>query len=104
MTDHHKTGEPAAVAALPKPPTPLEARPNGTVPHDAEPLPLPPQRTTHVFSEREKAFFVRQIQQMNAMQGAVQTAIALVMEQQALEGNWRLRQDGSGLERFDPTA
>jgi hypothetical protein len=68
-----------------------------------DPLPLPPQRTTHVFSKREKAFFVRQIQQMNAMQAAVQTAIALVMEQQALGGNWRLRADGSGLERLDPT-
>ena len=66
------------------------------------PSPMSSQPTIHVFSARERAFFVRQIQQMNALQAAVQTAIALVIEQQELEGNWRLRPDGSGLERIDP--
>ena len=81
-----------------------EPRLNGVPTQEiAPPLPVPPK--LHMFSERERAFFLRQIQQMNALQGAIQNAIALIIEQQALEGQWRLRADGSGLERIDtPTA
>ena len=61
----------------------------------------PPQKIVHLFSDGERNFFLRQIQQMNALQGAIQNAIALVIEQQALEGQWRLRPDGSALERID---
>jgi hypothetical protein len=38
------------------------------------------------------------------LQGAINTAIALVIEQQGFEGNWRLLMDGSGLERVDVPA
>lgn len=76
----------------------LESRPNGAVPHEAQTQALP---RSHLFSQREKAFFVRQLQQMSALQGAINTAIALVIEQQGFEGNWRLLMDGSGLERVD---
>jgi hypothetical protein len=77
----------------------LEPRPNGAVPHETQ---TPALQRTHSFSPREKAFFVRQLQQMSALQGAINTAIALVIEQQGFEGNWRLMMDGSGLERIDP--
>ena len=74
-----------------------EPRPNGA-PATEEKL-LPPPQNVLVFSDRERAFFLRHIQQMNVLQTAVQTAIALVIEQHSLEGEWRLRPDGSALER-----
>ena len=80
---------------------PAGQRLNGPAPHEP---PLPTPQKLHVFSDRERAFFFRQIQQMNALQGAIQNAIALVIEQQALEGQWRLRPDGSALERIDTPA
>jgi hypothetical protein len=64
---------------------------NQAVPQTAADLGYP-------FSDREKAFFTRQLQQMNVLQSAIQAAIALVIEQQGLEGRWSLRADGSGLD------
>jgi hypothetical protein len=63
--------------------------------------PPSPPVSEHLFSEKERAFFAKQIQQVNAMQMAIQNAMALVIEQQSLEGQWRLKQDGSGIERVD---
>ena len=53
------------------------------------------------FSPQEQAFFSRKIQDLNVVQMALQQTVSLVIEQQGLQGTWRITQDGSGLEPVD---
>ena len=55
------------------------------------------------FSPQEQAFFSRKIQDLNVIQTALQQTVSLVIEQQGLQGTWRISQDGNGLEPVDTT-
>jgi hypothetical protein len=49
------------------------------------------------FSDKEKAFFQEQLTRINAQMTAMQTAANLIIAQQGLEGQWQIKQDGTGL-------
>jgi hypothetical protein len=53
------------------------------------------ENNTYQFSEKEKLYFNRLQQEFNA---GVSAGIRLIMTQQDLEGQWRVKADGSGLE------
>jgi hypothetical protein len=51
----------------------------------------------HPFSDKERAFFLAQIAQINALIAAMNNAANLVVIQNGLEGEWQLKPDGAGL-------
>jgi len=56
---------------------------------------------TYQFSTQEQAFFARKIVELNTVQSALQNTVSLVIEQQNLQGTWRIKQDGTGLEAVE---
>ena len=54
--------------------------------------------TDYVFTDRERLYFERLQQAFNQQLGS---SISLIVTQQDLQGQWRMKQDGSGLERAD---
>jgi hypothetical protein len=51
----------------------------------------------YTFTEKERAFFAAQIEELNRRVLAVNTAAGLVAAQNGLEGQWMVKPDGSGL-------
>lgn len=58
------------------------------------------QPTTYQFSEKERLYFDRLQQEFNA---SVSAGIRLIITQQDLQGQWRVKADGTGLELPDAT-
>lgn len=54
--------------------------------------------TEYQFTDRERLYFERLQQNFNT---TVMSCIQMIVTQQALPGQWRMKQDGSGLERAD---
>lgn len=54
--------------------------------------------TEYNFTDRERLYFDRLQQNFNT---SVMSSIQMIVTQQALDGQWRIKQDGSGLERAD---
>jgi hypothetical protein len=50
------------------------------------------------FSDRERLYFDRLQQQFNT---SMSSGIQMILMQQAFEGQWRIKSDGSGIERID---
>jgi hypothetical protein len=55
-------------------------------------------QTEYSFSDRERLYFERLQQQFNQ---SVISGIQMIVTQQSFEGQWRIKQDGSGIERAD---
>lgn len=51
----------------------------------------------YLFTDRERAFFMRQLGELSTMTAAVTNATNLICTQQGFEGRWQLKPDGSGL-------
>lgn len=62
------------------------------------------EQTEYKFTDNELAYFSKQLQQVNSLMTGVQSAISLVLVQQALPGNWRINDAGTGLQRTDADA
>jgi hypothetical protein len=56
------------------------------------------ERTEYPFTARERLYFERLIQSFNAQ---VAAGIQMLCTQQELVGQWRMKIDGSGIERAD---
>ena len=60
-------------------------------------------KTEHLFNDRERQFVKPQVDQINMLMAAVNNAVGLFCATHDLEPReWRLKQDGSGLERVVP--
>jgi hypothetical protein len=57
-------------------------------------------KTNYEFTPQERMYFERLQQDFNA---SVSAGIRLIMTQQDLQGQWRVKPDGSGLELPDAT-
>lgn len=55
----------------------------------------------YTFTAQEQGFFERQRQQINAAVMSMNNAIGLLLAQQGLPGEWRMKMDGTGIERVD---
>jgi predicted secreted protein len=55
-------------------------------------------QTDYNFTDRERLFFDRLQQQFNT---SVVNGIQMIVTQQDLQGQWRMKADGSGIERAD---
>jgi hypothetical protein len=55
-------------------------------------------QTSYQFSDRERLYFDRLQQQFNI---GLMSGIQMIVTQQGLGGSWRIKADGSGIERAD---
>jgi hypothetical protein len=56
-----------------------------------------PAAQEYSFTDKERAFFGAQLEELNRRVLAVNTAAALVVAQNGLAGQWIVKPDGSGL-------
>ncbi len=56
----------------------------------------------YVFTDKERAFFTKQLDELTRMTLAINNAPSLICAQQGLSGAWQLKQDGSGLLKAPP--